>query len=150
DKRFGFFPSGSAAWRIDQEGFMEGARDFISNLKLRVSYGSLGNQSVDNYGYIPTMSTYQSNYLIGGERHLAISTPGLVSPNYTWERVNTLNFGIDLGFLQEKISLAFDHYTRNTLDMLTLGRDLPDILGASEPSENAADLRTRGWELSLA
>jgi len=149
DKRFGFFPSGSVAWRVDQESFMEGTRNVISNLKLRASYGSLGNQAVSNYGYIPSMSTSQTDYLIGGERPFKISTPALVSPNYTWEKVNTLNFGIDLGFLQDRFSVVFDQYTRNTLGMLTLGRQLPAILGASEPRENAADLRTRGWELSL-
>lgn len=149
DKRFGFFPSGSAAWRVDQESFMENARNVISNLKLRASYGSLGNQSVSNYGYIPSMSTYQTSYLIGGERPFGISTPGLVSPNYTWEKVNTLNFGVDLGFFRDRFNVVFDQYTRNTLGMLTLGRDLPDILGAAEPRENAADLRTRGWELSV-
>jgi TonB-linked outer membrane protein, SusC/RagA family len=156
DKRFGFFPSGSVAWRVDQESFMEGARNILSNLKLRASYGSLGNQNistgdeaVNNYGYIPFMSTFQTDYLIGGERPFGISTPGLVSPNYTWEKVNTLNFGVDLGFFRDRFSVVFDHYTRNTQGMLTLGRDLPDILGASEPRENAADLKTQGWELSL-
>ncbi len=149
DKRFGFFPSGSVAWRVDQESFMSSARSVLSNLKLRASYGSLGNQNVDYYGYIPSMTTYQMEYLINGGRPFAIYSPDLVSPNYTWEVVNTLNFGVDLGFLQEKFTAVFDIYTRNTLDMLTLGKQLPGILGASEPSENAADLKTRGWELSL-
>jgi hypothetical protein len=121
----------------------------INNWKWRASYGSLGNQNVSNFGYIASMSTYPMNYLIAGQRPYAISTPGLVSPNYTWEKVNTLNFGVDLGLFNDQFTVVFDHYTRNTLDMLTLGRQLPAVLGASEPRENAADLRTRGWELSL-
>ncbi|WP_134087736.1 TonB-dependent receptor [Olivibacter sp. XZL3] len=150
DKRFGFFPSASAAWRIEQESFMEDFRSTINNLKLRASYGSLGNQNVANYGYLPYMSTSQAGYLIGGNRPTMISPPDLVSPNYTWEKVNTLNFGLDLGFLQDRFTATFDIYKRNTLNMLTFGKDLPDILGAGEPKENAADLQTKGWELSLA
>lgn len=150
NKRFGFFPSGSVAWRIDQENFMENLRSEVSNLKLRASYGTLGNQSVSNYGYIPTMNTGLLNYLIDDSRPYYISTPGLVSPLYTWEKVNTLNFGLDVGLFNEKISSSFDYYVRNTLDMLTLSKELPAVLGASEPRENAADLRTQGWEFSLA
>ncbi|SKB28024.1 TonB-linked outer membrane protein, SusC/RagA family [Parapedobacter luteus] len=149
DKRFGFFPSGSVAWRLDQEPFMESIRGTVSNLKLRASYGSLGNQNVSNYGYIPSMATAQSDYLIGGARPNHISPPLLVSPNYTWEKVNTLNFGVDFGVMKEKLTATFDMYTRNTLNMLTLGKRLPGVLGAAEPLENAADLKTRGWELSL-
>ncbi len=149
DKRFGFFPSGSAAWRVDQEPFMESVSGTISNLKLRASYGSLGNQDIGNYGYIPSMRPLQMGYLINNVRPTYIETPPLVSPNYTWETVNTVNFGIDLGFLNEKITAVADVFTRNTLNMLTLGKQLPGVLGAAEPRENAADLRTRGWELTL-
>lgn len=148
EKRFGFFPSASAAWRIDRENFMSNA-SFISNLKLRGSYGSLGNQLVDEYGYIATMSTLPSNYIIGDQLPQRVLPPGLVSPNYTWEQVETLNAGIDVGFFQNRLTAAFDIYTRDTKGMLTQGKDLPDVLGADEPAENAADLRTQGWELSL-
>lgn len=150
DKRFGFFPSGSAAWRVDQEQFMESVRGTVSNLKLRASYGSLGNQNVSYYGYIPFMETALSDYLIGGARPSHISPPSLVSTNYSWEVVNTLNFGVDIGFLRDRFTAMFDIYTRNTKDMLTLGKQLPGVIGASEPRENAADLKTKGWELSLA
>lgn len=150
NRRFGFFPSGSVAWRVDQEPFMKSVlRDDVS-LKLRASYGSLGNQAVSNYGYIPSMSTYQFGYLINGARPFAINAPAMVSGNYSWEKVNTLNFGFDLDLFRNRFSAVFDVYRRNTLDMLTLGRQLPGILGAAEPRENAADLQTRGWELSLS
>ena len=148
-KRFGFFPSASAAWRVDQESFMEGIRQTVNNLKLRASYGSLGNQNIPNYDYLPVMGTSQSGYLIGDNRPIMIGSPGLVSSNYTWEKVNTLNFGLDLGLWQDRFTLTADMYKRNTLNMLTLGKELPGILGATEPSENAADLQTKGWELSL-
>lgn len=149
ESRFGFFPSASAAWRVDRENFMSSTSDIISNFKLRASFGSLGNQNVADYGYIPTMSPSQANYIVGGQLPQKVSPPQLVSDNYTWETVQTTNFGADLGFLKEKISASFDIYRRNTTGMLTLGKDLPDVLGAPEPKENAADLQTNGWELSL-
>ncbi|HRQ18343.1 MAG TPA: TonB-dependent receptor [Agriterribacter sp.] len=151
DKRFGFFPSASVAWRVDQENFMSSIHHIVNNFKIRASYGSLGNQSLGDiyYGYIPSMGTAQSGYLVGDGRPLIINPPALVSSNYTWEKVNTTNVGIDLGFLNDRITAVFDYYTRNTLDMLTLGKQLPAVLGAGEPMENAADLRTKGWELTL-
>ena len=148
EQRFGFFPSASAAWRVDQEAFMA-SLPIVSNLKLRASYGSLGNQNVSNYGYISSMGTYQPPYLIDDQRPFAVSTPGLVSGNYTWEKVNTLNFGVDLGLIEDRLNINFDIYRRNTLDMLTRGKDLPGVLGATEPNENAADLKTKGWEFSM-
>jgi TonB-linked SusC/RagA family outer membrane protein len=148
NKRFGFFPSASAAWRLDREHFMSQVQ-WMSMFKIRGSYGELGNQSVSNYGYIPAMSTYELGYLIDGKKPLSIYSPALVSDNYTWEKVNTSNIGLDLAFLNNEITLTADAYSRRTIGMLTLGRDLPNILGASEPNENAADLNTKGWELAV-
>ncbi|RYY33673.1 MAG: SusC/RagA family TonB-linked outer membrane protein, partial [Sphingobacteriaceae bacterium] len=150
DKRFGFFPSASAAWRVDQESFMENIRATVSNFKLRASYGALGNQLVGNYDYIPSLSRGNSNYLIGGQLPLTILPPSLVSPNYTWEKVSTLNFGTDIGLFDNKLNFTFDIYQRNTKGMLIPGKEMPAVLGAASPIENAADLRTRGWELSAA
>lgn len=149
EKRFGFFPSASAAWRIDREEFMMNLEDVVSTLKTRVSFGSLGNQNISAYGYIPTMDPSEASWLIGGELPQRVSAPQLVSDNYTWETVETLNFGVDLGLFKDKLFASFDIYQRNTTGMLTLGKDLPDVLGASEPKENAADLQTNGWELSV-
>ncbi|MBX2841867.1 MAG: TonB-dependent receptor [Flammeovirgaceae bacterium] len=151
DKRFGFFPSASLAWRVDQESFFQPLSPAISSFKLRASYGSLGNQSgVDEYGYIPTMAAEQSRIMYDDERPLMVTPPGLVSDNYTWEEVSTLNFGVDFGFFQNKVSATFDIYERNTIGMLIPGKELPGVLGASEPKENAGDLQTKGWELSVA
>lgn len=148
NKRFGFFPSVSGAWNVTKENFMENFSS-LSLLKLRASYGSLGNQDVDAYGYIPSMSSANSGYIINGELPIQISSPGLVSSNYTWEKVISKNFGVDLGFFHNKLNASFDYYIRDTNGMLTLGKELPGVLGASEPKENAGDLRTKGWELSL-
>ncbi|MEX2641179.1 MAG: SusC/RagA family TonB-linked outer membrane protein, partial [Balneolales bacterium] len=146
--RWGFFPSASVAWRVDQEAFMD-QFDWLEVLKPRVSYGSLGNQDVDPFGYISTMSAYRSGFLVGDSRPLSISAPGMVSSNYRWEEVATRNFGLDIDLFENRVMLAADYYIRETMGMLTLGKELPAVLGTSEPSENAADLETKGWELSI-
>ena len=150
DKRFGFFPSASIAWRVDAEPFFESVRQLMSQFKVRMSYGSLGNQLVGEYGYIPTMSSAIGNYVIGGKLQQTVLPPSLISPDYTWEKVKTFNFGFDLGFLKNKLITSFDIYRRDTKGMLTQGKELPSVLGATEPKENAADMKTRGWELSVA
>ena len=148
DKRFGFFPSASAAWRIDMEPFMED-QNLISLFKLRASYGSLGNQYVSDYGYIPTMSAVDGAYIFNDQLPQRILPPAIVSSNYTWEDVTSRNFGLEVGIKEDRFLASFDYYVRETKGMLTLGRDLPDVLGAAEPLENAADLETKGWELGL-
>ncbi len=148
-KRFGFFPSASLGWRVDQEKFFQPLVKVINGLKLRASYGSLGNQQVSEYGYIPYLSSQTGSYIIDGKLQQTVTSPNIVSPNYTWEKVNTLNFGVDLSMFNNRLTTTFDIYRRDTKGMLTLGKDLPGVLGASEPMENAADMRTKGWELSI-
>lgn len=142
NKRFGFFPSGSVAWRLDSEPFFDGLKDLFSQFKLRASYGSLGNQLVSEYGYIPSMSSQLGSYIIDGELQQTVTSPDLVSSDYTWEKVQTVNGGIDLGFMRNKLTLSFDFYRRDTKGMLTMGRELPGVLGKEEPQENAANLKT--------
>lgn len=149
--RYQFFPSISAAWRLSEEKFFEGVKSWWDNMKLRVSYGSLGNQAVD--GNFPYLATYGINTkygaLLGGGRPVAVYAPGLVSSSFTWETVNQIDFGFDAAFLRNRLSASFDWYRRNTKDMLTDGEVLPAVLGASVPRQNAANLKTVGWELSL-
>ena len=149
NKRFGFFPSGSLAWRVDAEPFFQPLTRYISQLKLRASYGSLGNQLVSEYGYIPAMASKTGSYIIDGKLQQIVSSPALVSPSYTWEKVRTINAGIDIALLQNRLTMSFDIYRRDTRDMLTKGKELPGLLGANEPNENAADMKTTGWELSV-
>ncbi|MDO5977305.1 TonB-dependent receptor [Flavivirga spongiicola] len=149
--RFGFFPSASAAWRIDKEPFMQN-QSVISLLKPRVSWGSLGNQSGDtvgNYPYISSMGSGTINQLLDGVQPDAIYQPGLVAGSLTWETVETKNLGIDVEFFRGKIFAQFDIYERETKDMLTKSKTLPAVLGAREPNENAADLINRGWGLTV-
>jgi TonB-linked SusC/RagA family outer membrane protein len=150
DKRFGFYPSVSAAWKVDEEAFWEPVGAIVNTLKIRGSVGSLGNQSsIDEYGYIPLSSLNEGKYLLGGGLPSTVSSPYLVSPNYTWEDVKSRNLGVDLGFLQQRITASFDVYRRDTDGMLMAGKELPAVLGVAPPKENSADLRTTGWELSL-
>ena len=149
DKRFGFFPSVSAAWNLANEDFMQSLYPTLNLFKVRASYGSLGNQDVGPYDYIPSMGASLGDYIIGGELPLQISAPAIVSDNYTWEEVVSRNIGVDLGMFNNRFNATFDYFIRDTEGMLTLSRDLPGVLGASEPKENAGDLRTKGWELSL-
>ncbi|TKG97117.1 TonB-dependent receptor [Puteibacter caeruleilacunae] len=149
DDRFGFFPSVSGAWRLTQEDFMQNVT-FLDNLKLRASYGSLGNQNVNSYyPYIPDMSSGQtSNFLFGHKKQLYINAPALVSPSLTWEKATTVDYGIDITMLKSRFDLTFDIYTRKTSDML-MAVKYPELLGSSAPKSNAADLKTRGWEVAV-
>ncbi|MFT4223628.1 SusC/RagA family TonB-linked outer membrane protein [Dysgonomonas sp.] len=152
EKRFGFFPSGSLGWILSEEDFMKSMKETIKLdfFKLRVSYGKLGNQAVSSdYAYLATMQSGQINTIINGERPIGINAPGLASRNVTWEKVSTTNFGVDIAMLKQRLSGSFDYYIRDTKGMLAPGRILPNVIGASEPKVNAADLRTRGWELSV-
>lgn len=150
--RFGFFPSFSAGWRIDQEKFFTPARKYISNMKLRLSYGMLGNQQVGYYDYIQTINSGSSiNYAFGEANKASGAT--VSDPNasdFTWETVTNMNIGIDLGFFNNRLSLSADAYIRDTDGMLMASQDLPNVYGASAPKSNAASLRTKGWELKLS
>lgn len=149
--RLGFFPSGSFAWNVAEEAFLKEIREKISldQFKLRASYGSLGNQDVSAYSYIASMPASESSWILDGKRPVYIVAPGLVSKTLTWEKVSTLNFGVDLALLNQRLIANFDIYERRTKDMLTKGATRPNVLGVDEPNENAANLKTSGWELGL-
>jgi hypothetical protein len=123
----------------------------LENLKIRASYGTLGNQLLDNnfYPYISSMEISTSPFLFtGGSPSPNASPPGLVSPSLTWETVKTKNFGVDISALQNRLEATFDLYTRDTEDML-MRVEYPGVLGAQVPEQNAADLRTKGWEMQF-
>ncbi len=147
--RFGFFPSVSAGWRLSQESFFEPLKNVINELKFRGSYGALGNQQVATYGYISTMARGTMNYLMNGNKTEYLTVPAPISPTLTWEKATSVNLGVDVGLLQNRFTASFDWYNRNTVNMLTKGKTLPRVFGASEPKENAADLLTKGFELTL-
>ena len=150
-KRFGFFPSISAAWRVSEESFFEPAKDIMSSLKIRASFGQLGNQQGSNYyPYISAMSGKLTSWIVNGEKSVAYSSPAAVSEDLTWETVQTTDVGIDMGFWDSRINLTGDFYIRDTKDMLVPGVVLPSVFGTASPQQNAGDLRTMGYELALS
>ena len=148
--RWGFFPSASFGWRMSQESFWEQLASVWSNSKLRFSVGSLGNQQVNTYAYFDQIATdnIMSSYTFDGANkanYASVSDP--ISSALTWETVTTYNFGLDLGFFNNRLSATADVFIRDTKNMLTQSLTLPSVFGAKTPKENCADLRTNGWEL---
>jgi TonB-linked SusC/RagA family outer membrane protein len=150
DTRYAFFPSISAGWRLSEEQFAQGLKNVVTNLKLRGSYGSLGNQNVANYIFYPSYGTEaRIDYIFDDKRPMGINPPGLVSNNLTWETANTIDFGVDLT-LFNKLDLTFDWYNRTTSDIIVAGDKFPSLLGTNAPTKNSGEMKTTGWELSTS
>lgn len=152
DDRSVFSPSFSLGWKLSEESwFKQPTNGFFDELKIRASYGSLANQALDNgwYAYLSNYGTGTLGYIMGGKQPQYVLPGGLVSNTVTWEKVTQWDLGLDFVILQNRLKGTFDYYQRKTTDMLGPGRILPNILGMSEPLENAADMVTRGWELAL-
>lgn len=151
DSRWGFFPSASAGWRISEEPFFENAKAAgIDNLKLRFSYGKLGNQQVGYYDYIRGINMGQLSYLFGNAKPNYATIDAPVSPDLTWEVIDQYNLGLDYAMLSNRLTFTAEAYIRDTKGMLTEGIALPGVYGADSPKMNAADMRTKGYELSLS
>lgn len=150
DQQWAFFPSASAGWRVSEEPFFTVDKRFISDLKFRASYGSLGNGVVDPYSFMDLYDVRVGDRLLNGQRPSYTSVPKVIPNNLTWETARTTNFGIDFSSLNGKLTFTGDLYQRKTLDMYTLSVELPDIFGAASPKGNYADMTTKGFELSLA
>ncbi|MEE9461490.1 MAG: SusC/RagA family TonB-linked outer membrane protein, partial [Bacteroidales bacterium] len=125
DDRFGFFPSFSAGWRLSEEAFLSGASGWLDNLKIRASYGTLGNQIIKDgdtqiyYPYIPTMGIGTSPIMFSaGQRSPYVTASGLVSPTLTWESVVNQNIGVDFTMFGNRLDFSFVIYARDTKDML--------------------------------
>ena len=149
--RWGLFPSASIGWRISEEPFWEPLKGTWNKAKLRVSYGTLGNQQVSNYYYFDTISLAKLTYTFNGTdaaQRATMSSP--VSSGLTWETVISYNVGLDLGFFRDRLNITADAYIRDTKDMLTKAMTLPNVYGESAPKENAADLRTKGYEINVS
>lgn len=151
--RWGWFPSGSIGWRISEEPFFEQARDLVDNLKLRVSYGSLGNQNVSSYYTFLRMISINNfaTFNFGEDNVSKYSSIGApIADDLTWETSRQWNAGIDYAMLNNRLTFTGDFYVRNTVNMLTDGVELPAVYGATVPQMNTADLRTKGYELALS
>lgn len=149
-KKWALFPSVSAGWRVTEESFMEFAYPVLSNLKLRGSWGTIGNQDVKANSFISTMASGNSGWVMNGVNVLYLGAPSVLSPSLTWERVTTYDVGLDAGFFNNRFNLIFDYYKRITSDMHTAGEALPSSFGASAPMINFGELTATGIELGLS
>ncbi|MFT4202495.1 MAG: TonB-dependent receptor [Chitinophagaceae bacterium] len=149
DQQWAFFPSVSVGWRISKEKFFNVSKNVISDLKLRASYGSLGNGNIDPYTYLEQFSIGTSSRVLDGGKNPYTSAPGVIPDNLTWETARTGNIGLDLTVLNGALTFTGDLYFRKTLNMYTVGPTLPDVFGTDSPKGNYADLTTRGFEISL-
>ncbi len=148
--RWGVFPSASVGWRISEENWFN--KRVVNNLKLRASFGSLGNQNVTAYQFIRKVTINDFAGYNFGESSTVSKYASLTAPNagdLTWETSQQYNVGIDAGLFNDKLTLTVEGYIRDTKNMLTAGVALPSVYGASEPKMNAADLRTKGYEVAI-
>ena len=154
NKRWNLFPSFSAGWNVARESFMEDISNVINTLKLRGSWGELGNQNTDNlYPYIQLMKfaaqDKESHWLINNARPNTANAPDLISALLGWERMRSWNIGVDLGMLNNRLTLSFDWFNRKTVDMVGPAPELPVTLGAAVPKTNNTDMQSVGFELDL-
>ena len=157
--QWGFFPSASAAWRVTGEPWAEPLKPTLSNLKLRASYGEVGNQDVPLNAFISTLGVTNPTasgayWLINNNwvPYISIASSGaqplLVDPSLTWETVTSVDVGADARFFNDKLGVTVDWYNRKTLDMLAPGETVPSTVGTSAPRRNFGELKTNGIEIS--
>lgn len=150
DYRWGTFPSFSAAWRISEEGFMEKTRDWLDNLKLRASYGKIGNNGGDNVGNYEYQSTYGiTRYSIGGLLQAGLSSTSIANSMLTWESSATTNIGLDLTALNNRLTFEADVFNKNTTGILFQPSIYLTAGSKTAPRLNIAEMNSSGVELTL-
>ena len=148
NNKWGNFPSVSAGWRISEEDFLSGT-DWLSNLKLRASYGKTGNFQIGNYEHIARLET--SNYILGegnGQSISGLQPSNVKNPDLGWEKTAMIDAGLDIGFLEDKLSLSLDWYNSKTSDLL-LNVPVPLTTGFGTARQNLGEVQNRGWELGI-
>lgn len=153
DVRYKFYPGVSGAWVPSKEVFWKPISPYVNSLKLRASYGQLGNQNIGGYyPFYPSLYTRQAtetNYIFSGGRDVYVSQPGLIDPNLTWETTSSVNFGTDISVLSNRLNVSFDWYRRKLSDVAAPAEVKPGILGADPPLTNSASMKTEGFELTI-
>ena len=146
--RFGFFPSFSAAWRISEEPFFNVG--WVDELKLRGSWGQLGNQDVPLYSYYSSIDLGIPYYLgnVSGSQTVGGAATELVNEDLSWETTTVTDFGFDAAFFNGRLTLSGDIYKRRTEDIL-LRLPVPDMVGLAAPFQNAGVVENKGWETSV-
>ena len=134
------------AWRIPDEPFLR-PLTFLSELKLRTSYGKTGNNNIGNYDHIATIN--YEKYTLGGVAVGEYAAGRIVNPNLTWETQQQVNVGIDASFFKHRLSLTVDHFQSWNVDLL-LNVNIPDITGFSRSLRNIGEVRNTGWEFTVS
>ncbi|MFC5411928.1 SusC/RagA family TonB-linked outer membrane protein [Larkinella bovis] len=142
ENKYGVFPSAAVAWRISDEAFLKNAR-FLSEMKLRASYGETGNNNIGNYEHFATI-TYLK-YALGGTAVSGFAPGKLANPNLTWEKQQSLNVGLDAAFFGNRLTLNIDHFRSRNTDLL-LNVNIPGITGFSNSLQNIGEISNTGWE----
>lgn len=145
DNRWGMFPSAAVGWRLSEEDFMKDV-DWLSELKLRASYGNTGNFNIGNYTHLSMIAT--SDYVLGSGRASGRVVNSLGNIGLGWEKTREINFGLDVGIFQHRYNFHLEYYVSNTEDLL-LNVEIPHSSGFSNVTENRGDVENRGLELSL-
>lgn len=151
-KQWAFFSSASAGYRISEEKFWINIKPYVPTLKVRASYGSVGNQALASwYPYISTMATETVSWVGTDMNNVSTTTtPSAVNPDMTWEKIRTLDIGFDAGFFNNELNVTFDWYQRRNVGMLVAGNEIVRYAGiAVAPLENGGDMKTNGWELQI-
>ena len=147
NNKWAMFPSIATAWRISEEPFLKDS-ETISNLKLRLSWGSVGNQNgIGNYTTLGTTTSYEAEF---GDNYIIGYLPGNTIPNpkLRWETTTSQNFGLDFGFFDNRISGTVEYYLTNTTDLL-VERQVESVLGYTKMLDNLGETKTSGFELTL-
>ena len=148
--QWGFFPAAAASWRIIEEPFMESAKSWLSNLKLRLSYGKVGNNKIGNntFQQLYNLNSGSKRYGVGETANTDLSASSvLANPNITWEKRTTRNIGLDFGFFHERLSGSLEYYWNNTTDLL-INHDI-SAAGYTSVWENCAETSNKGFEVNL-
>ena len=149
--RGGLFPSVSAGWRLSEEPFMDFAKPYVDNLKFRASWGMLGNQYVgsSDYPYLSILESITDGLsLIGSSATTGYVQSTLANPDLTWEQIKMFDLGFDLAMLDNRLTMTFDWYNKNTEGIL-LKLNYPAQIGASPSEQNVGKVNNRGWELDI-
>lgn len=144
-----WFPSVSLGWVASEEKFMDWSKPALSMLKVRGSWGSIGDQSVPAGLYISQMPSGLSTWINGGVRNPYVGTPSAVQSSIGWQNIVTKNLGVDLGFLNNSLNVTFEIYQRDTKDAIVPQEGIPLTFGVGAPVSNYGELSTKGWELSV-
>ena len=147
ENRWGLFPSFSGGWRISEESFMQDL-DVINNLKIRASWGKIGNNAIGNYRYL-SLYNFNRNYVFDNSVVPGVAVGSMANNDIMWETTITTDLGLDIGFLKNMVELSGDYFIKRTEDIL-ITVPIPYLIGdLGAPTQNVGTVENKGWELSL-